>query len=311
MDPIKKVLFMGSKRLGLRVLRELRSLSPESLIGALTIDDSEDPRTVLNEIRTFSASNDIGFYLAKDRKHSEELIRDLKPDLCLVVCWYWLISERALGSVPHGFIGLHNSLLPRGRGGSPLVWSIINGDKQVGFSLFSFTAGMDEGAIWAQASIPLEDQDYVSDVLGKLEEKTIEVLRERYLSILKGAIEPVEQKHEQATYCAQRSPDDGKVDWSQPARDVYNFIRAQSDPYPGAFTYYESRRLRIWKARLFEPLYHGTPGQVAKTGSDGIYVICGDDRAVILEELELDGKRGVAHEFIKSREARLSGSIRK
>lgn len=309
MSKINRVLFIGSKQLGLRVLKEMYSLSPNKLVGILTIDDSNDTRSMFADFQHFSNQNEFVLHVAKNRKESEEIILELKPDLCIVVGWYWLISNNALDSVPSGFIGVHNSLLPKYRGGSPLIWPIINNEKKVGFSFFSFTQGMDEGNIWAQGSVTVEEQDYISDILGKLEEKTIQVLQENYLQILDGKVTPREQEHELATYCAQRFPSDGNINWHKSALDVYNFIRAQSDPYPGAFTYFDAQELKIWRAKVFDRPYYGTPGQVARISSDGVYVICGDHQALVIKEVEIGGKRGNAKDFIKSIKGRMCSVI--
>jgi len=306
---VNRVLFVGSKQLGLRVLQEMHSLSAESLVGVLTIDDRNDTRSVFPDFHEFSSNKALQLHVAKNRKDAERIIEQLKPDLCLVVGWYWLIGPEALTAVPSGFIGIHNSLLPKYRGGSPLIWPIINGDKEVGFSFFSFTPGMDDGPIWAQGRVSVEDDDFIWDILAKLENKTIEVLRENYMHILKGTITPVEQDHTRVTYCAQRFPYDGNIDWHKPAKDVYNFVRAQSDPYPGSFTYVDGQLLRIWKARRFEETYYGTPGQVARLSDEGVYVICGDHRAIILQEVSLGDQRGKAGNFIKSIKSRMSSNI--
>lgn len=309
MGKIDRVLFMGSKQLGLRVLKEMYSLAPGNLIGAATIDDTDDTRTKYDEFRQFAEAQGLELRVADNRKHSEQIVQKLKPDLCFVVGWYWLIGEATLSAVPCGFIGIHNSLLPKFRGGSPLIWSIIKGEREVGFSLFSFTPGMDDGKIWAQGSVSLEDHDYISSVLEKLESKALEVLQRNYLQILNGSATPVDQNEEFATYCAQRFPRDGNIDWGKPAQEVYNFIRAQSDPYPGAFTFFQGQEMKIWRARPFEKPYSGTPGQVARITSDEVYVICGDDRALALEEVEIDGRRGKAADFIKSFKERLSNTV--
>ncbi len=311
MSNVNRVLFMGSKQLGLRVLKEVYSLAPNSLIGAVTIDDTNDTRTKYVEFKDFAQTQGFELHTAKNRNHSEQIVEALKPDLCLVVGWYWLIGDTTLAAVPFGFIGIHNSLLPKYRGGSPLIWPIIRGQREVGFSFFSFTLGMDEGNIWAQGSVTIEEHDYISSILEKLENKTIEVLRRSYLQILNGSVEPVEQNHELATYCAQRFPGDGNIDWCKPAQDIYNFIRAQSDPYPGAFTYFDGQEMKIWRARIFEKPYIGTPGQVARITSDEAYVICGDDRAIILEEVEIGGERGRATDFIKTLTVRLTNNLTK
>jgi methionyl-tRNA formyltransferase len=309
MAKINRVLFIGSKKLGLRVLQEMYSLSPETLIGILTIDDTNDTRTVFNDFQSFSNTNELELYVAKNRKRAEQIIRELNPDLCLVAGWYWLISKKTLDDVPHGFIGIHNSLLPEYRGGSPLIWAILNNEKEVGISFFSFTPGMDDGPIWVQGSVLVEKYDSISDVLRKLVDRTIEVLQEIYLQILNGSICPVEQNHDLATYCTQRYPNDGNINWHIPAQYVYNFIRAQSEPYPGAFTYFEGQILKIWQANIFEKTYYGMPGQVAKINSDSVCVICGDHQAIILEDVELNGQRGKAKDFIRSIKGRMFNLI--
>lgn len=308
MQKIEKVLFMGSKRLGLRVLQKLQQLSPAALIGAMTIDDRSDTRSVFPQFKAFTASRGIALHVARNRQHAEETIRHLTPDLCFVVGWYWLISPETLAAVPHGFLGIHYSLLPKYRGGAPLVWQIINHETEAGASLFSFADGLDDGDIWARWTVPIGPDDYVQDVLDRLEEKTISALRETYPMLLAGRIQPVPQAHASATYCALRLPEDGNIDWRSAARDVYAFIRAQSRPYPGAFTYYGTRKLIIWTARRFPQPYFGTPGQVARPGRDGVVVVCGDHRAILLDEVEYDGTTGPAAELIKSIRARFSAA---
>lgn len=301
-----RVLFIGSKQLGLRVLQEICSLAPHKLIGIMTIDDRSDTRTKYEEIIKFANTHQLNLYVAKNRTHSEEIIANLQPDICFVVGWYWLINQSTLEQVPGGFIGIHNSVLPRYRGGSPLIWPIIKGENEVGFSVFTFTDGLDEGPIWAQGKVSVGEDDYVSEILQKLEMLTVDVVRQNYLGIINGTLRPVEQAHELATYCSQRFPADGNIDWQRSAQEVFNFIRAQSDPYPGAFTYFENQQMIIWKARVFEFPYYGTPGQVARILNDEVYVICGDDRAIVLQEVEVNGVRAKATNFIRSFKIRLS-----
>lgn len=299
---------MGSKQLGLRVLKEVHALAPDKLAGILTIDDRSDVRTKFDEFEEFSKESGLRMVVAANRKHSEQVIKDIAPDLCLVVGWYWLIGASILSSVPRGFVGIHNSILPKFRGGSPLVWAMINGDSEVGFSLFSFTPGMDDGPVWAQGRVSVDVHDDISAVLERLENKTVEVLRQAYLPLLNGQLEPFEQKHDDASYCAQRLPTDGNIDWRRSAYDVYNFIRAQSEPYPGSFTYLDAMQVKIWKAKLFDKTYFGTPGQIARISSEGVYVVCGDDRAIVLDEIEIGGNRGRAADLIKSIKGRFSNA---
>ncbi len=306
MTGIERALFIGSKALGLKVAQEMYATASNSFLGVVTIDDSNDTRSVLQEFRSFAHETKCSLHLAENGKHAGQLIAELKPDLCIVAGWYWLLNEATLSAAPRGFIGIHNSLLPKLRGGAPLVWSIILGHKEAGVSFFSFTPGMDDGPLWAQGSVPIEENDYVGDVLAKLEEKTINLFKKNYPSILSDAVSPKAQDHSQATYCAMRQPLDGNIDWTWPAKAVHNFIRAQSHPYPGAFTFLDGDRLTIWRARLFEFEYTGTPGQVARRTEEGVVVICGDNRAIILEEVERnDKKKGSACDLIRSVNGRM------
>ena len=303
---INKVLFLGSKEIGLIALKTIHALSPGSLMGIITFDDSTDSRTQLVAIKAFAQTANVPLFVVKGNKEAEGVIKKLKPQLCFVTCWYWLISESVLKAVPHGFIILHNSLLPKYRGAAPLVWAIINGETQIGFSLFTATQGVDEGPVWAQGAIRITASDYIADVLKKLEPKIIHVLTRAYPAILKGTIKPKEQKRMHATYGAPRKPADGNINWGKSARHVYNFIRAQSDPFPGAFTYCGASPMKVWRAKLHDACYYGTPGQVAGISPEGVIVVCGDNRAIILQSVEINAQRQPPQDFIRSIKTRFS-----
>ena len=285
-----RVLFIGSKRMGLECLRKVHELSPSSLVGVLTLDDRSDKRSVYDEFCHFAEANRYPLLVATNRSESERMVREICPDICLVVGWYWLIGKASLESVPRGFLGIHNSLLPRYRGAAPVVWAMINGESTVGFSLFSFTEGMDDGAIWGQRSVRVEPDDYIAEVLKEIQVEAISLLDELWMPILEDRVKPSPQDHSKATFSALRSPEDGQIDWNCPAHDVYNFIRAQSKPYPGAFTYLPNHgQLKVWRARPVDACFYGTPGQVAQNREDGVYVICGDRRPLLIEQVGLDG----------------------
>ena len=102
--------------------------------------------------------------------------------------WYWIFSEDVLNSVPNGFIGVHYSLLPKYRGFSPLVWSIINGENEAGFSMFSMNAGMDEGDIWLQKKISVGKNEYIGEIMDKFEKEVVNSFSELLPDILNGSI---------------------------------------------------------------------------------------------------------------------------
>ncbi len=293
--------------MGLKLLQAMHHLAPEALVGAVTYDDGTDTRSVLKEIRAFAKEKGIPLKVAKNGKEAEKHLLGLKPDVCLVSGWYWLISQETLDAVPGGLIGIHNSLLPKYRGFSPLVWAMINGERVVGITFYGVTEGMDDGPIYAQASVRVEQDDDINDVMLRLEDKVTEAMESSYLDLLDRRLRPRQQDHLQASYCAQRMPEDGLIDWTRPAECLWRFVRAQTSPYPGAFTYVEGQKMTVWKARYFGDVpYFGVPGQVARVTDEGVLVIAGDDRALWLEEVAVDGERGHPRQWIKTIKARLS-----
>jgi methionyl-tRNA formyltransferase len=304
MKKINRVLFIGSKQLGLNCLQAMVHQDKASFVGVMTLDDRADGRNTFDELNSFCNEQNLPIYVAKNRSDSEKIIQELKPDICIVIGWYWLLSKEMLESVPHGMIGIHNSLLPKYRGGAPLIWSIINGEKEVGFSMFSFTEGMDEGDIWFQHAIALQQQDTVQSILTQIEKAAVELLEQNYTKILSGELTAKPQNHAEATYCAQRKPEDGRIDWTKDASYIFNCIRAQSAPYPGAFTVFEQNKLTIQKAELMPEIFYGTPGQVAKISGEGVVVVCGNDRAIRLLEVEYNGQLVPAQSIIKTFQTR-------
>lgn len=305
MMPIGKVVFLGSKPLGLQVLKTIFRLRPESLEAVVTFDDTNDTRSDLIGFKDFSAHCGKPLFIAKNAREAEEIIRQLRPDLCLVVCWYWMLKDDLINGIPHGAIGVHNSLLPKYRGGSPLVWAILNGEVEIGFSVFSLTSEMDAGRIWFQEKLVLPAQTGVGEALKNIEVRLIETLQSGWCSLLDGKVKPRPQEHEDATYCAQRVPDDGKVDWSRSGKELVNFVRAQSSPYPGAFTIFKDEKVILSEATLWSSPYFGMPGQVARIFEDGVLIICGDHRAIVLKTVIQDGIARPARDVFTSIKIRL------
>jgi methionyl-tRNA formyltransferase len=284
---MRRVLFVGSKKIGLSCLKEMYNLSKDSLIGVVTINDEDDTRSEFKNIQKFCKKNNIPVSIAPSKQQSEDIILSYKPDICFVIGWYWLISEKTLNKVPNGFLGIHNSLLPLYKGGSPLVWQLINGEEEVGVSMFTLTKGVDNGDLWFQQKVKINNIDNINDVLLKIESQTIKNFKLYYLDIIKGKKSPTPQPNITESYCAQRIPGDGLVDWKKSSIEISNFIRAQSKPYPGAYSFYKEQKLIFWDVVLNKTTYYGTPGQIVKISNKGIDIICGDNKTITVKKLTI------------------------
>ena len=184
---------------------------------------------------------------ARMSEHQDE-IAALRPELLVVVGWYYMIPRRMRDLAPLGCVGVHASLLPRYRGGAPLVWAMINGERETGVTLFHFTDGVDDGDIVAQSRFAIEDDDTIAELLAKAEAASVALVGEFVPRLADGSAPRRAQDHSAATTFPQRSPTDGRIDWSWDAPRIARFIRAQTHPYPGAFTDIDGKRLRVWSA---------------------------------------------------------------
>ena len=290
-------------------LKAMHDVSPETLVGVLTFNDRKDPRNHFAQLEAYCSDNNLPFYVAKNRAHSEEVIQELQPELCFISGWYWLIDSAVLDKISQGCIGIHNSLLPKYRGMSPLVWSMINAEPNIGFSFFSIAEGMDEGDIWFQQKVEVGEVEHVGSVLERIEVQAAEILRNNYSDILLKKLKPEPQKNEVATYCAARTPVDGQIDWNWEASKVFDFIRAQSAPYPGAFTVYKEQILKIWDARTRPETYFGTPGQVARIDQNGVWVICGNNTCLCLTKVGFEDQVMPSNQVIKSVKTRFPSCL--
>jgi methionyl-tRNA formyltransferase len=209
-----------------------------------------------------------------------------RPELMLVVGWYHFVpaSIRALAPV----FGMHSSLLPDYSGGAPLVWALINDEHECGITLFQMDAGVDSGPIAGQVRVPIRGDDTIATLHARVEEAGLALLSRELPRLCRGEATLVAQDEAQRRRFPQRGPEDGVIDWNWPARRIYNFVRAQTRPYPGAFTYADGRQVFIWRAALTDRRMNTVaPGTTMMEGS-GSFVVCGDH--VLLQLLEIEGE---------------------
>ena len=277
---IKRVLFIGSKKLGISVLQAIYKASSELLVGAITLNDTDDKRSVYDEFSAFAKQTGVPTDVANKNDSVDKLLYKYDPDWCIVCGWYRIIGARTLARVPNGFAGIHASLLPQFRGSAPLVWAMIQGVPKVGVSLFKFGPGIDDGPIYFQCEYDVTEDDDIGTVSAKIEHLVVEKLAGQYMRIISGELLPLEQNAGLASYCAPRQPDDGKIDWSQGAASVHNFVRAQSHPYPGAFTFSGYEKIYIWRSEVAREPHFAQPGQMIRKDDRSIFIGCADGTAL-------------------------------
>lgn len=211
---------------------------------------------------------------------------------CLGICagFSTIFSGRLIDAFEAGIINLHAGRVPEYRGGSPLNWQIINGEKQAGLSVLAMTPGIDDGNVLASTEIEIGEDDDIASLHTKanaafpaLVLDAMEAVDAYMARRLAGANAPapgLPQCHARAIYRLQRNDADGAIDWHRmTAQQVHNLVRAITRPYPGA----HSNGIRVWRTTVWQSRIAGPPGRVAYLRGEGPFVCC-SDRAIKIEE---------------------------
>jgi len=306
-NPVQAV-FLGSKHLGLAVFKVLYSASDNVRWTIIHPEDTDDARSALEDWHNFARLTKVELLVSGSKFTTKKMLRDLRPSIGFVCGWYSIFDSESLSFVPNGLWGIHNSLLPKYRGGSPLVWSIINGDQTVGSTVFKISEGLDDGEILMQVQVENRPQDTISSILKKIEHRLLLSLADHWRSLITGNPLLNAQNESESTFCGQRIEADGVIDWSKDAGTVHNFIRAQSSPYPGAFTYFRDKKVIILSSDLGTSPFYGTPGQILKLNADSVLVSCGSNSAIELKHVRVDGIDCNPAEFLNSVKIRFTNN---
>jgi methionyl-tRNA formyltransferase len=220
-----------------------------------------------------------------------EEIRRLHPDL-IFSFYYRRLLGPALLEVPHlGAINLHGSLLPKYRGRAPVNWALIQGESVTGVTLHYMDERADHGDIIAQRAVPITVEDTALTLSRKLTAAARDVLDDTYPLILTRRAPRIPQDHAAATRFGRRRPADGLIDWRASAWQTYNLVRAVTHPFPGAFTYWEGRRVFVWAARLPQSRRScGPPGRAAGVGAGRSLEVATGDGILEVVRLQLEGQ---------------------
>ena len=208
------------------------------------------------------------------------LIAALEPDLIFSFYYRRMIPTPVLAAARHGAFNMHGSLLPRYRGKAPVNWAVLHGEHETGVTLHHMIARPDAGDIVDQEAVPIGPDDTAYDVMRRLVPAARRLL-DRQLAALKAGTAPRRAQDEAAaTYFGGRRPEDGRIDWRQPAQRVVDLVRAVAKPYPGAFTERNGRRLMVWRARPAGTA-GGRPGEVISVNPPR--VAAGDGAVELIE----------------------------
>ncbi|HEY6239691.1 MAG TPA: formyltransferase [Burkholderiales bacterium] len=226
-----------------------------------------------------------------------EKIRALRPDF-LFSFYYRLMLGPALLEIPRrGAFNMHGSLLPKYRGRVPVNWAIIRGETETGATLHEMVAKPDAGRIVDQESVPILPDDLVVDVFRKVTGAAERALERSIPKLIDGSAVLRPQDLSRGSYFGGRRPEDGRIDWNAPARQVHDLVRAVAPPYPGAFSELDGKRLRVLRTRLCAGKRTERAAGSLFAESGRCYASCANGELLEILELELDGQPLSARDF--------------
>ena len=223
----------------------------------------------------------------------------ISPDLFVVVAFGQLLPQRLLDVPEKGAINIHGSLLPKYRGPAPIQWAIINGETETGVTTMYMEKKLDAGDMLLWRATPIYPDDTAGSLHDRLSQIGAELLAETLDRLEKGNLNATAQDPSQATYAPMLEKNDGRIDWEKPAQDIERFIRGMS-PWPGAFTFLDKKRLKIFKAQPAAGEKDVAPGTILKGFENELRVAAGDGSALSVVELQgASGKRMNIENFLR------------
>jgi methionyl-tRNA formyltransferase len=213
-------------------------------------------------------------------------VREADPDLIFVVGWSQLVMDEFIGVPRLGVFGMHPTLLPRHRGRAAIPWAILSGLAKTGVTLFQIADGTaDSGPIVGHVEVPVAPDETATTLYAKVTDAHLELVRRCVPKLLDGTAERMPQDTRRASSWPKRTPADGIIDWETRAPYLYDWVRAQTRPYPGAFTFLGDEKVVVWRARPVELHDDAPAGTVVARNGDEAVVACGEG-GLVLEEVE-------------------------
>ena len=265
------IVFIGTPAFAVPSLRRLIA-DGQNVSAVVTQPDRPSGRgrkLTISPVATVADELDIPILKPASLRDTDAVaqIASLKPEAIATVAYGQIIRQNVLDIPPRGVLNVHPSLLPRWRGASPVPAAILSGDETTGVTIMLMDAGMDTGPILSQREQPIADTDTAGSLLDTLSVVAADLLSETLTRWLNGDVEPQPQSNDNAIACSLLRKEDGAIDWSLSAIDIWRRVRAYN-PWPGAFTSTGDESLHILQAWPLAPNLGGEPGTIIEIADD-------------------------------------------
>jgi len=297
-----KVLFLGTSAFSCPSLEALLE-SAHEVIAVVTQPDRPKGRgqkSSPSPVKSLAVAKNLPVLQPERvRDHSSlEVLKSLHPDLMAVVAYGQILSPAVLAIPLRGCMNVHASLLPKFRGAAPIARAIQEGETKTGVTTMLMDAGMDTGPILLTAETDVEESDTLGTLHDRLARMGAHLLLQTLEELEKGTLTPLPQDPSLATYAPKIQKEEGRINWARPARQLFNLVRA-FDPWPGAFTVWAGRNLKLFQPRPVEEEAKEAPGTVVQASAAGLRIATSHGY-LLIRELQLENRpRMAVSEFLR------------
>jgi methionyl-tRNA formyltransferase len=307
---MERLVFMGTPDFAVPVLKAL--IGRYEIAGVVTQPDRRAKRgrkLETSPVKVVALAHDLPVLQPPSLRRPDAVaeLRALAPEVIVVAAFGQILRAGVLNIPPRGCLNVHASLLPKYRGAAPVAAAILAGEEETGVTIMLMDEGMDTGPILSQAACAISPQDTRESLSARLAQLGGDLLVDTLPRWLAGDIEPQPQDHSQATYSRIIAKQDGLIEWSQSAVEIWRRSRAYH-PWPGTYTYWQGKLFKVLRAEAL-PRWsgEGKPGQVVSL-DEGLAVATGEG-ALLLSEVQLAGKRAMDVEDFARGQRDFVGSV--
>ena len=310
-----RLIFCGTPQFAVPTLKHLLAKSDFAVIAAITQPDRPRGRgqqLSASPVKEIALAAHLPAYQPEKIRapETQQLLEKLAPDVIVIIAYGQIIPARLLSIPKHGWINLHASLLPKYRGAAPINWPIVNGETRTGLTTMRIDAGMDTGDILLQHEMEIGPNETAPELAARMSEAGAPLMEETLRGLATNTIVPRAQNHAEATVAPILKKEDGRIDWSRAAQEIYNRIRGFA-PWPGAYTTFRGQTCHLWGEPIVDPnslpaellnspsfpIARSAPGTLIGSKNDW-FVSCGNTTLLRLQSVKLEGRKQItAAEF--------------
>lgn len=309
---INNIIFMGTPDFAVPCLDKLHQ--NYNVTAVITQPDRPKGRgqhLAKSPVKVYAEEHNLPVYQPEKIKTAEftEKLRQMQPDLIIVVAFGQILSQEILDIPKFGCINVHASLLPRWRGAAPIHWSIIGGDTETGVTTMYMDAGLDTGDMILKAKTVITPEMTTAQLHDALMMQGADLLIETIQSIENGTVSREKQDDSLSCYAKMLNNDNCRIDWKKSAQEVHNLVRGLNS-WPIAYTTLNGKKFKIWQTKIVDADTTGkTPGQIIDLTKKGIIVATGNGTIELLQIQPPNKAKMPASSYINGHRQELSSDI--